>query len=269
MDFREDGFMMALGAAVVAFVLGQSVFFLVKAWKRGKEIGISSLNMKNTVISSTLFTIAPALAIVATVLALSPALGIVLPWIRLSVIGNITQETTAATAALDAAGNGATLAYAVTDKRIFSIIIWVMTLGSSMPLIIIPIFLKKLQKGIKKAAGSKDQKWIDAMSAAAFIGLISAFIARSLAGIGSTNAQTGVYNYDGAGLMSVAALASSIICMLVLQKIAVKKNIHWLDTFAMPISMFFAMGVTVVLAQVLPESLYLLEWRVPVTGGVG
>ena len=37
-----------------------------------------------------------ALAIVATVLALSNALGIILPWIRLSVIGNISQETTAA-----------------------------------------------------------------------------------------------------------------------------------------------------------------------------
>ena len=255
--------MLALGLAVIIAVLGQSVFFLVRALKRGKELGVSSLVIKSTIISSTLFTIAPALAIVATILALSPALGIILPWIRLSVIGNITQETTAATAALDAVGNGASLAYAVTDETVFSIVIWVMTLGSSLPLLLIPLLLKKLQKGIKKVAGGKDSKWTDAMSAAAFIGLICAFIARSIAGMGSHNVLTGEYNYDGAGIVSVAALLSSVVCMLALQKIAEKKSIRWLETFSMPMAMFFAMGVVVVLAQILPESLYLFEWRIP------
>ena len=143
MDFKENGFFTAVGAVVILVILGQSVFFLVKAWKRGKEIGITASTMKNTVISSALFTVAPAFAIVATVLALSNALGLVVPWIRLSVIGNISQETTAASAALETVGGN--LASKVEDPYAFGLITWVMTLGSALPLILLPLFLKKLR----------------------------------------------------------------------------------------------------------------------------
>ena len=90
MDFKSYGFMYALGFLVVAFVVAQSVFFLVRAWKRAKALGIDTSSLKKTVSSSALFTVAPALAILATVLTLSGALGLVLPWIRLTVIGAIT-----------------------------------------------------------------------------------------------------------------------------------------------------------------------------------
>ena len=39
MDFKSDKFMYFLGALVVVFVVAQSVFFLVRAWKRGKALG--------------------------------------------------------------------------------------------------------------------------------------------------------------------------------------------------------------------------------------
>ena len=48
-----------------------------------------------------MFTVAPAISILATVIVLANALGIVLPWIRLSVIGNLMYETTAAEAAME------------------------------------------------------------------------------------------------------------------------------------------------------------------------
>jgi len=104
MDFKSDGFMYALGAVVVLFVIAQSVFFLVRAWRRGKALGISAESLKKTVTSSALFTVAPAFAILATVLTLSGALGIVLPWIRLTVIGAINYEVPAAEAAIEAFG---------------------------------------------------------------------------------------------------------------------------------------------------------------------
>ncbi len=263
MDFKEDGFMFLLGAIVILSVIAESVFFLVRAVKRGKALGMTAQTMKNAAAQSALFTIAPSFAIVATLVALTPSLGIVLPWIRNSVIGNITQETTAATTALDALGGGMSLASPVTDKNAFALILWVMTLASALPLILIPLFLKRVQKGIKKAAKKRDPKWVDLMSAAAFLGIICSFLARSIAGIGSHNTLTNTYNYDGAGLVSVAALLSSVVCMLILQSIANKRKIRWLDEFAMPLSMFFAMGVVVALSLILPVTLYQLEWRVP------
>ena len=67
MDFRQNGFMYALGFIVVAFVIVQSAFFIRKAWKRAKELGIESSVLKTTVTSSAVFTVAPAIAILATV----------------------------------------------------------------------------------------------------------------------------------------------------------------------------------------------------------
>ena len=102
-DFKSDSFMFWIAVGVIAFVIAQSLFFLLRAVKRGKEIGLSRDTIKNTVSSSALFSIAPAISIAVTVLVLSVALGYVLPWIRLSVIGAIQYEVPAAEAAIDAA----------------------------------------------------------------------------------------------------------------------------------------------------------------------
>ena len=76
----------------------------------------------------------------------------------------------------------------ITDPAVYAGVAWVMTLGSILPLILIPIILKKIQKGVSNVA-SKNSKWMDVMTAAAFIGLISAFIGRGLAGTGKANAD--------------------------------------------------------------------------------
>ena len=89
----------------------------------------------------------------------------------------------AAEAAIDAFGSAAGLSQEVTDPEMFSAVAWVMTLGSIMPLILVPFLLKKIQKGMSKAV-AKNGKWADVMSAAAFIGLIAAFIGRAIAGKG-------------------------------------------------------------------------------------
>lgn len=95
-DFKTSTFMYILGLAIVAFVIAESLFFLIRAYRRGRQLGMSKEKLRTTITSSAVFTIAPALAIVATVLTLAGALGIVLPWIRLSVIGAIQYEVPAA-----------------------------------------------------------------------------------------------------------------------------------------------------------------------------
>ncbi|MBR2012818.1 MAG: DUF5058 family protein [Clostridia bacterium] len=46
--------------AILVLVLAQSVFFLVRAWKAGKEMGMETSKLRKTVVSSAIFTIAPA-----------------------------------------------------------------------------------------------------------------------------------------------------------------------------------------------------------------
>ncbi len=255
MDFKESTFMYIIGGIVVLFVLAQSLFFLIRAWRQGKKLGMSTETLKGTVTQSALFSIAPAISIVATVLTLSGALGIVLPWIRLTVIGAIQYEVPAAESAMEALGYTGGLSTEITSPLGFSTAAWVMTLGSIMPLVIIPFALKKIQKGIGKAV-TNNGAWADAMSAAAFIGLISAFVGKAIVGQGD-KAVLG----DGAGVLSVSALVISMVVMLGFMQIEKKKEIKWLQPLAMPLSMFIAMGAVVLIAQLLPADIAWLEWR--------
>ena len=246
--------MYAIALGVVAFVTLQSVFFIVKSWKHAKELGISKEKLKNTVVSSILFTVAPAISILATVIVLANALGIVLPWIRLTVIGNLAYETTAAQTAVEAMGG--TLTGSIADKQQFSTVTWAMTIGSIAPLLMLPFVCKKLQTKIGSAVNKNENaaKLGDAISAAAFIGIISAFIARALAGTTSD----GVGN---AGFMSVAVLLVAMIAMVILEVLCNKLKLEKLRPFTMPIAMFVGMGSAMLFEAVLPENIVNFVWR--------
>lgn len=266
MDFKNSGVMYALAAVVVVFVTAQSLFFLAKAWKRGRELGIETAKMKQTVISSALFSIAPAISILATVLALASALGYVLPWIRLSVIGNLAYETVAAEAALEALGTS--MANSDLNTLEFSTVAWAMTVGSCFPLVLLPFLCKRIHKAMHKvlggtteetaADGEKPKKKIsanvgDILGAAAFIGIMAAFIARSIMGV----------QKDGpsAGFMTVAVLLSAMVFTVALDLLCKKKHLTKLEPFVLPIAMFGAMGIAVLLTQVLPSELTEFVWR--------
>lgn len=264
MDFKNSGVLYALAAMVVLFVIVQSLFFMYKAWKRGKEIGIPSATMKQTVLSSALFSIAPAISILATVLALASALGYVLPWIRLSVIGNLAYETVAAEAALEALGTS--MANTNLSTMEFSTVAWAMTVGSCFPLILLPFLCKRVHKMMNKVLGGGEstdekagkkanskQKLGDILGAAAFIGIMAAFIARSVMGV----------QKDGpsAGFMTLAVLLSAMIFTVSLDLLCKKKHLTKLEPFVLPIAMFGAMGIAVLLTQVLSPEVSQFVWR--------
>ena len=253
MDFKENLFMYLLAGFVVLFVIAQSLFFLVKAWKRAKELGISKETLKQTVISSALFTAAPAVSVLATVIVLASALGIVLPWIRLSVIGNLAYETVAAQTTLEALGSS--LSTPITDKTQFSAVAWVMTLGTAFTLVLLPILCKPIQKKIGNVVtkDEKTSKLADVISAAAFIGIIAAFIARAING----RTEDGM---NDAGFLSIATLISSVVIMLVLDTVCKKFRWTKFEPFVMPLSMFGAMGVAALLTVLLPESITMWTW---------
>ena len=74
-------------AVIILYVAAQAVFFLLKAVKRAKELNISTSTVKKTILSSAVFTIAPAVSILMGVLTLAGFLGLPFAWLRLSVLG--------------------------------------------------------------------------------------------------------------------------------------------------------------------------------------
>ena len=217
---------------VIAFVLLQSVVFFIKAWKRGIALGMQKQALLKTVGSSALFTIAPAFAILLGVIALSNALGFPLPWLRLSVIGSLTYETTAAAAAANAVG--ASLSQRITDPKIFSAIAWVMTLGIIPGLVLVPLFGKKIEKGISNIK-SKDSKWGQIFLSGLFMGMISAFL-----GLVFARVHEGLMGWIPVFVM----LASAVLMMLcgLVRKLFKAK---WIEDYALPISLLGGMALSI------------------------
>ena len=220
-------------ALIIAAVLGQSVYFLVKAIKRAKELGIKKETIKNTVTSSAIFTIAPAVAVLVGVVALSKSLGLALPWLRLSVIGSIIFWTFAAGNALEAAGLGA--GTTVTDPSIYVTIVWVMTIGIAAGLVLVPFLTKKIHGGMNKI-GMKDKKWGEIFNNAMFLGMISAFLGYVFCDVGT------VVSGDFSGLIPVCVMATSAIIMAACGLLATKCKIRWLTDYALPISLIVGMA---------------------------
>lgn len=233
MDFKNGTFMYLLGGFVAVFVIAQSLYFLVKAVGRGKELGISTAVVKKTVISSAVFAILPSVSILLGLITLSYSLGLPLPWIRLSVIGAVTYELPAATAALNALGES--ISSPVAGPAALTAVAWVMTLGCITPLLIIPLFLKKILGGVGKIQ-KKDSHWGDLFLTAMFLGMIAAFL-----GIGVSG-----------GLLSILTLLSSAAIMAVCGILVKVRKVKWLENFALPLSMLGAMALSVLYANILP-----------------
>ena len=90
-------FLYLLTGAVIVYVLAQSLFFLVKAARRAGQLGIKPDIVRRTIVSSSIFSIVPAISILLGVITLSKFLGLPLPWLRLSILGALTYELPAAT----------------------------------------------------------------------------------------------------------------------------------------------------------------------------
>ena len=219
--------------AVIVLVLAQSVFFLLRAMRRAKELGIKTGTVKKTIVSAAIFTVAPAFAVLVGVVALSKSLGIALPWLRLSVIGSITYETGAAGNALEAAGTGA--GTTITDPSVYIAIAWVMTVGIAAGLVLVPFVTKKLQSGLAKV-GLKDKKWSDILSNAMFLGMISAFLGYVFCDVGL------IVKGDASGLIPVCVMIVSALAMAICGTLATKAKIRWLTDYALPISLVIGMA---------------------------
>ena len=239
MEFNINStFLYLLAVCVVLFVLVQSIFFLIRAYRRGKQIGITTEALRKTIVSTAIFTVAPAISILLGVVTLSKFLGIPLPWIRMSVIGAITYELPAATSTANALS--ISLSEAITDPKIYTAIAWVMTLGIMPSIILPPILMKKIQGGMIRIK-NKDTKWGDIFMTAMFLGMISAFLGMVFADV-----RSGMKGFIPIFVLLVSAAIMGI-CGILIKKFQMK----WLETYALSISMIGAMLFAVLITPLI------------------
>ena len=233
----NDSFLYVITAIVLVIITGQSIFFLVRAWKRARTIGIPMATIKKTIISSAVYTIAPAVSILLGVITLSKSLGFPLPWLRLSVIGALTYETAAAGAATNALGLG--LGTLIEDPAAFLTIVWVMTLGIMFSLILVVFLAKRIESGMTKIR-TRDEKWSGILIASLFLGMISAFLGLVFARVG-----------EGlTGWIPVFVMLAAMLLMGMLGALMKLLKWKWLSDYALPISMLGGMALAIPITNI-------------------
>ena len=223
---------------LVAAVLGQSVYFLVKSLRRAKAIGMDMTKIGKTIKTAAIFTIAPAVSIVISVIALSKSLGLPLPWLRLSVVGSLSYETIAAGNAVSAMGLELGKIDALTASQYVTIIL-VMTISIMVGIWLVPAIGKKLLGGMK-TLGNKDAKWADVLQSAMFIGMIAAFLGYVFCDI-SRLWTPGDYSATS-GLVPVCVMGVSAVTMLICGLVMKIYKWKWINDYALPISLLVGMA---------------------------
>ena len=252
-----------LVGVIIAAVLAQSFYFLIRALRRAKELGMDKGKLKRTIISSAIFTVAPAVAILVGVVSLSKSLGVALPWLRLSVIGSLSYETIAAERAVSELGQG--LETEITDPTAFVTVAWVMTIGIMIGLILTPILTKRIQSGMNKI-GLKDKKWAEIFNNAMFLGMISAFLGFVFCNVSRlwtadkngmitvmekqllTNGETvekAVQYSSTSGLIPVCVMVVSAVLMAICGVVAKVFKQNWMNDYALPISLVGGMAAAI------------------------
>ena len=256
-----------MAGILIAVVLGQSVYFLVKAMRRSKELGMDQTKIRKTIKTAAIFTIAPAVAIVISVMTLSKKLGLPLPWMRLSVVGSMSYETIAANNALSAMGQSLGSEVPLNAQQYVNILL-VMTISIMVGIWLVPAIGKKLQNGMSNLS-NRDAKWADIFQNSLFIGMISAFLGfvfcdvsrlwsadeSGLVTVMVTNPETNVkeaVSYTAtSGLVPVCVMAVSALVMVICGLLMRKPKLKWLSEYALPISLLVGMAAAIPLTAIL------------------
>lgn len=255
-----------IAGLLIAVVLGQSVYFLVKALRRSKELGMDQSKIKKTIKTAAIFTIAPAVAIVISIMTLSKKLGLPLPWLRLSVVGSMSYETIAANNALSAMGQSLGSEVPLNAQQYVNILL-VMTISIMVGIWLVPVLGKKLQSGMSNLS-NRDAKWADIFQNSLFIGMISAFLGFVFCDVSrlwtadenglvtvmqtnpETNLQEAVSYTATSGLVPVFVLVVSALVMVACGLLMRRPKMKWLSEYALPISLILGMAAAIPLTAI-------------------
>lgn len=230
MEFRMDHpIIYALVAITIVAVLGQSVFFLWRALKKAKELKMDKAKIRATILSSLVFTIAPAVSIIICVMTLSKSLGVALPWLRLSVVGSLSYETVAANNALSGMALKLGEVTNLTGSQ-FVTVVFVMTISIMAGVLLTPIASKKIQGGLQKME-KRDKRWSAIFSDSLFMGMIAAFLGFVFCDF------SGVFVGELSGLVPVLVMISSAVLMAGAGALMKVTGWKFLNDYALPISM--------------------------------
>ena len=234
LEVANSKLMFLLCAAVIVFVLLQAVLFIRAAWKRGLELGIEARTMKKAMTNAAVFSVVPSLPIVVMLTVLTVNLGQYFPWLRLSVVGSAAYENMAADMVAKASGLSG-IADPGFNLSIFTMAMWVMSVGIIWGIVFNIFFMKSLDRFSKKAKESNN-RFIPIFSSALFIGMLALMSAP--------------YITNTANKTAIAAFLSSAVAVFLCGRIAKATKMRAIDEFSLPIGLIVGMVAAVVYTHI-------------------
>ena len=238
----NTAFMYGLCGGIILFVTLICIFFMVRAYRAGKALGIDTAKMRRVITASATFTLLPSIGILLGVIALSGSLGTPWPWLRLSVIGALHYETQVAEAAAEAVGLPALSASRMTPSA-FCTICLLMSVCVMWGMIFSVLFNKRYLShlGSGSKAGKLGGGFADRAMTAMFIGMICAYVGSYIGGFVSGNGRFAFAGY----WIPLGVVAVACISMAGFLWLHEKKNAVWVESFSVAGSMILAMAAAV------------------------
>lgn len=235
--------MYLITGAIVLFVAGLCVIFMIRAYKAGQAIGMDKKQLKKTITASATFSVLPSTAILLGVIALSGTLGIPLPWLRLSVVGALHYEASVADIAARGADMNGLNASELTLEA-FTSIAFVMTVGIIWGMVLMltlgKTYCNRITRSNKKAAGGRS--FADVAMVAMFVGLISAYLGSYIAQMVQVKGGTLVFTGN---ILPLVTAGFSALAMAGMNYLVVKKKQGWVENFSIAGSMLIGMTAAV------------------------
>ena len=235
LDVANGKLMFFLCAAVIVFVSLQAILFIRAAWRRGLELGIEAGTMKKAMTNAAIFSVVPSLPIIVMLTVLTVNLGKYFPWLRLSVVGSAAYENMAADMVAKASGL-AGIADPGFDLSIFTMVMWVMSVGIIWGIVFNIFFMKSLDRFSKKAKESNN-RFIPIFSSALFIGMLALMSAPYITNAGNVTA--------------IVSFITAAVAVLICGHVARTTRIRAIDEFSLPISLIVGMAAAVVYTNII------------------
>ena len=240
----RDPMVFIMYGIVLAFIVALSLYYMISAFKRAKQLGIESSKIKKVITTSATFSILPGLGIALGVVTLIGTLGIAFPAIRLTVVGSLQYETQMANGVAEGLYGSmrAMIAHGISAQD-FATMAMIMTIaicsGGVEVLFFYRLYQPKIGKLMAKTSGGGKKGGVnigDLVFQVSFIGMVIGYLAMSLETLAkNVTFVDGYYNF--------IAVLVAMGCMYVCDVLINKANWKWLDSFSTPLSMLIAMFV--------------------------
>lgn len=224
--------LVAIGLLIIFLIC---LMFFIRAKKRAKELGIENDKIKATIKSSLIFSIVPSIAVIIGLITLTPLLGIPWPWFRLSVVGSLPYELTAADLAVKGLGYADLTAYQTSaDVTAIGTIMFTMTIAILGGMLFNIFFLEKYHKKVS-GVGAKPSPFRELALSVLTFGMVTVFFP-----VEFLKSKT-----------HAAVAITSILVTILLGKISKKYKVTWLADFIMSFALIIGMAAGVFFEGVL------------------